>query len=102
MGYLGKNMTISKFISYSTTDSKIKLSKAQKDAVQESAKIIEEIIKHEVPVYGINTGFGALCNQAIKKEDIRKLQANLIRSHSCGIGDAFSKEETKGSMLLLM
>ena len=39
------------------------------------------------PVYGINTGFGSLYDKKIQKEDLEKLQQNLVMSHACGIGD---------------
>ncbi|MCS7075669.1 MAG: histidine ammonia-lyase [Bacteroidia bacterium] len=38
-------------------------------------------------IYGINTGFGALANTAISKEELKQLQINLLRSHACGMGD---------------
>jgi len=39
------------------------------------------------PVYGINTGFGALCNTAIPPDQLTQLQENLVFSHACGRGD---------------
>ena len=39
------------------------------------------------PIYGITTGFGSLCNISIDKDDLSKLQENLVKSHSCGCGD---------------
>ena len=102
MRVLKKRLTLEDFISYSTSKKTIKLSKDQKEAVQKSAETVKKIVKTGNPVYGINTGFGALCNETIKKEDIKKLQTNLIRSHACGIGQPFTKEETKGAMLLLI
>jgi histidine ammonia-lyase len=38
-------------------------------------------------IYGINTGFGSLCNMKISNENLSKLQENLVKSHSCGMGD---------------
>lgn len=38
------------------------------------------------PIYGINTGFGSLYNKNIAKEELEKLQENLVKSHACGIG----------------
>lgn len=43
-------------------------------------------------VYGVNTGFGSLCNISIPNEDIEALQQNLIRSHACGTGDEVPSE----------
>ncbi len=42
--------------------------------------------------YGINTGFGDLCNTVIPKEDLENLQINLVLSHACGFGEALPKE----------
>lgn len=39
------------------------------------------------PVYGITTGFGSLCNISIGKDDLSRLQENLVKSHACGCGD---------------
>lgn len=102
MGVLKERLTLDEFIDYSTSRKKLKLSKKQEEAVKKSAERIEKIVEKGDPIYGVNTGFGALCDKTIKKEDIKKLQTNLIRSHSCGVGNALSKEETKGSMLLLI
>jgi histidine ammonia-lyase len=46
---------------------------------------------HSEPIYGINTGFGSLCNVKISNENLSKLQENLVKS-ACGTG-----EEVKGS-----
>jgi histidine ammonia-lyase len=40
----------------------------------------------DVLYYGINTGFGSLCNVRIDAKDIEKLQENLVLSHACGTG----------------
>lgn len=52
------------------------------------------------PIYGINTGFGALCNVKISKENLSKLQENLVKSHACGTGDEVPTEIVKLMLLL--
>jgi histidine ammonia-lyase len=52
------------------------------------------------PIYGINTGFGSLYNISISKEDLGKLQENLMMSHACGVGDEVPKIIVKIMMLL--
>ncbi len=47
--------------------------------------------------YGINTGFGFLQNVKIEKEQLEKLQTNLLLSHACGLG-----EEVPGEIVKLM
>ena len=46
----------------------------------------EKVAKSVVPIYGINTGFGSLCDTEISKNDLQKLQENLVTSHACGMG----------------
>ncbi|WP_269222650.1 histidine ammonia-lyase [Flavobacterium sp. IMCC34518] len=52
------------------------------------------------PIYGINTGFGSLCNVKISNENLSKLQENLVKSHSCGIGDEVPNDIVKLMLLL--
>lgn len=42
--------------------------------------------------YGINTGFGSLCNVKISDQEIEVLQENLVKSHACGLGDEVPAE----------
>ena len=51
-------------------------------------------------IYGINTGFGSLCNTAISPEDLSQLQFNLVRSHACGVGEIVQEELVKIMLLL--
>jgi histidine ammonia-lyase len=51
-------------------------------------------------MYGVNTGFGAFSSVRISDSQIEQLQKNLIRSHSMGIGDPFTKEQSKAMMIL--
>ena len=51
-------------------------------------------------VYGVNTGFGALAETRISPGDIRTLQHNLLRSHSCGVGEPLPAEVVRAMMLL--
>lgn len=50
--------------------------------------------------YGINTGFGSLCDTVISKGDLSQLQRNLVLSHACGIGEEVPGEIVKLMLLL--
>ncbi|MBN8642616.1 MAG: histidine ammonia-lyase [Flavobacteriales bacterium] len=56
--------------------------------------------KSDEPIYGINTGFGSLCNVKISKENLSQLQENLVKSHACGTGDEVPHEIVKIMLLL--
>src|SRR5512133_438294 len=52
------------------------------------------------PLYGINTGFGALYDMSISQGDLGKLQKNLVMSHACGIGEEVPAEIVKLMLFL--
>ena len=52
------------------------------------------------PIYGINTGFGSLCNVKIAPENLRQLQEYLVMSHACGTGEEVGKDIVKLMLLL--
>ena len=60
----------------------------------------KKMASHSDPIYGINTGFGSLCNVKISKENLSKLQENLVKSHSCGTGEEVPTEIVKLMLLL--
>ena len=52
------------------------------------------------PIYGVTTGFGSLCNLTISTDDLSTLQENLVKSHSCSIGQPI--DETIIRLMLLL
>src|SRR5256885_3903603 len=51
-------------------------------------------------VYGVNTGFGALAEVRISAAQVTRLQQNLVRSHSAGVGQPLARDAVRGMMLL--
>ena len=68
--------------------------------MKESRRIVDKIVEERRVVYGVNTGFGSLCNVSISKEDTVQLQENLIRTHSAGYGEPFSEDIVRAIMLI--
>ena len=50
--------------------------------------------------YGVNTGFGRFVSKSIPEELTEELQVRLLRSHACGVGDAYPDEVVRAAMLL--
>ncbi len=75
------------------------------DGAVERIKICREYLDQKIktskePIYGINTGFGSLCNTSISSEDLEVLQKNLIMSHACGMGSEVPQLIVKLMLLL--
>ncbi len=80
---------------------KIQLSEKAKLKIEKCRKYLDDKTeKDHDPIYGINTGFGALYDKIISKEDLGKLQENLVKSHACGVGDEVPVEVVKLMLLL--
>ncbi len=60
---------------------------------------VDQIVKSGQVVYGINTGFGPLCDTLISENDTRSLQYNILQSHSVGIGRAVPEIISKIMMI---
>ncbi|HEY2583119.1 MAG TPA: histidine ammonia-lyase [Mucilaginibacter sp.] len=65
------------------------------ERVQASWREVKKIVHKQNPVYGINTGFGPLCDTRISEEDTSLLQINLLKSHSVGVGKPIPREIAK-------
>ena len=76
------------------------LSQSTKKKVNTSAQTVKNIVSKGAIVYGINTGFGPLCNTKISKEDTKILQTNILQSHSVGVGKPVDAEIAKLMLIL--
>lgn len=80
---------------------KIEISKESKELIIKCRLYLDnKMEQHKGPIYGINTGFGALYNKTIGREDLGKLQENLVKSHACGVGDEVPLEIVKLMLFL--
>ena len=62
----------------------VELSQQVKKIISECRDYLDDKVANSDKLYyGINTGFGSLCNTAISNNDLEQLQRNLVRSHAC-------------------
>lgn len=73
---------------------------AHEDIIRCREYLDEKLATSDELFYGINTGFGFLQNVKIEKEELKKLQSNLLLSHGCGLGDEVPDEIVKLMMML--
>jgi histidine ammonia-lyase len=68
--------------------------------VRRSREVIVDHLARATPVYGVNTGFGALADVAIPTDQLAALQLNLLRSHAAGVGDPLPVPAVRALMAL--
>lgn len=80
---------------------KIELSDDAQRRISECRKYLDKKIEEStVPIYGVTTGFGSLCNVSIGSDYLAQLQINLMMSHACGTGDRVPNDIAKIMLLL--
>ena len=65
-----------------------------------SALILESYIEKGYPIYGVTTGFGDSCHKQISPQKTEKLQEALVNFHGIGVGDFFTREESRAITLV--
>ena len=89
-------LDLSKIQEIISLDSKLVLSDTAIERIQKCRSYLDVKTKSiSKPIYGINTGFGALYNVKINDHNLQKLQENLVMSHACGTGDEVPIEIVK-------
>ena len=73
---------------------------SQIDKINKSRETIDKLSDSSEVIYGVNTGFGALCNTIISEEESNELQENLLRSHAVGVGKDIPLLVSKVMMVL--
>jgi histidine ammonia-lyase len=78
----------------------LELAEVARTKVIAAREVVEKLLRENRVAYAINTGVGKLSDVHIEPAQNRQLQVNLIRSHSAGVGEPLSQEETRAMMLL--
>jgi histidine ammonia-lyase len=97
----GEWVSLAQLDKWLNSDVEIHLSEQLKEGVIACRKYLDEkVASADCLIYGVNTGFGSLCNTAIDEQDLETLQRNLVMSHACGTGDRVPNYIVKRMLLL--
>ena len=92
-------LTLEKVLDIANGTIKGELTNEAKDKVNASRKKVEVLANSNKPVYGVNTGFGPLCDVQISYDETNKLQENLLITHAVGVGKPIDKNLSKIMMI---
>ncbi|MDX6289110.1 MAG: histidine ammonia-lyase, partial [Blastocatellia bacterium] len=96
----GQRLSLAQIAAIASGKEQVSLAAAARARVAQSRKVVEQIVDEGRTVYGVNTGFGKLSDVHIERSQLRELQLNLVRSHSCGLGAPLSADEARAMLLL--
>jgi histidine ammonia-lyase len=93
-------LTPAKVVAVARGNAEAELAEEARQAMAESAAIVERLASSPEPAYGVSTGFGSLATTPIPAERREELQRALLRSHSAGMGEPVEREVVRAMMLL--
>lgn len=96
----GTTLTFEALYRVAIDGARVGLAPTAKKEMSRSRAVVERAADADQTAYGVNTGFGELAEVKISHDQIRQLQLNLVRSHSCGVGAPLSEIETRAMMAL--
>ncbi|MFY0712529.1 histidine ammonia-lyase [Seonamhaeicola sp. NFXS20] len=92
-------LTVHKVIDIANGKLQAEITPEAKGKVIDSRRKVDAIANAKKPVYGINTGFGPLCDVQITPDETNKLQENLLLTHAVGVGHPIDKQLSKIMMI---
>ena len=99
---LGKQLSLEDFVLISREDIQVSLAAECEERMKASQKTLIEWIATGNDVYGVTTGLGALSDCKISRNEAVKMQKNILRSHAVSVGKPLSREQTRGTMTLIV
>src|SRR5579863_2764660 len=69
-------------------------------AMEPSRAVVAAATEGDAPVYGVNTGFGALADTRVGIRDLERLQSAIVRSHAAGVGEPLDDAAVRALLLL--
>jgi histidine ammonia-lyase len=96
----GSSLTLDDLVAIADGGAPLGLDAAAAARVDRARRVVDGKAAGELPVYGVNTGFGALAETAIPRDQRGALQLNLLRSHAAGVGAPLPVRDVRAAMAL--
>jgi len=96
----GEHLSLEDVERVARQEDRIRISATARAKMNRSRDLVRKVLDSREVVYGINTGFGALCQVVIEPGLISRLQKNLVVSHAAGVGRPLPVPVVRAMMLL--
>jgi len=95
-----RSLTIEQIVEVARFRRRVALVPRAVDRIRQGRDTVQRVVDRREKVYGVTTGFGALCDKVVSGDQVKRLQRNLIISHASGVGAPFSQEVVRAMLLL--
>jgi histidine ammonia-lyase len=99
--YIDKErLSIADVVAIARDGVQVKASSEGRERVDRARRLIDRWVREKRVIYGITTGFGALCNVMISASDTRRLQTKILMSHASGVGRPLPEDVVRATMAI--
>ena len=96
----GEGFELGQLIKVARRGAGVKISSTSRDRINKARMLVNKWVAEEERIYGVTTGFGALSNVTISREDTKKLQKKILLSHAAGMGKDMPEDVVRAMMAL--
>jgi histidine ammonia-lyase len=96
----GDGLTVQDVVDVARGEASAELSPDVAAAMEPSRSVVTHAIAGDAPVYGVNTGFGALADTRVGEQDLARLQGAIVRSHAAATGEPLDDQTVRAILLL--
>jgi histidine ammonia-lyase len=96
----GYALTIEDVVDVARGAATAELDPSVRAVMEPSRSVVAAAIEGDAPVYGVNTGFGALADTRVGVRDLERLQGAIVRSHAAGTGEPLDDDAVRALLLL--
>ena len=96
----GSALTIDDVVAVARGQARASLGPEVAQRMEVSRSVVVRALSGGAPVYGVNTGFGALVDTPIGEADLTTLQGAIVRSHAAGTGAPLDDQTVRAILLL--
>ena len=96
----GSSLTLADLVAVADGASPVALAPSARARVARSRAVVDRLADGAAAVYGVNTGFGNFAETRISRDDLARLQTNLIRSHATGVDAPLPPRAVRAMMAL--
>src|SRR5215468_7770498 len=96
----GSALTVDDVVAVAHGQARVTLGADVPQRMEASRSVVVEALRGGAPVYGVNTGFGALADTPVGEADLTTLQGAIVRSHAAAVGTPLDDETVRALLML--
>jgi len=95
----GTGLTVEKVVQVARGNEPVTLAPEARKRIEKCRALLEDKIKKNEIMYGVNTGIGELANVVLTQEQVEKYQRFIIYSHAAGYGKPMPADVVRAAIL---